>query len=355
MRDDVTIPSPPWVERPGLELDLSQPVSQFAARLPPEALAAGRLLLDAILPTIPRAARLVADWVRLRTAWRFQREAVGIARLIGVNWRDIVLANVCYDLLLATLGCSTVVLPTPSGPVLARNMDWWPEEALARTSYLIRCSRAGTFHFAHAGFPGCLGVVTGLSARGFAVALNAVICTEGRRWLGYPVLLHLRRVMEDARDFDHALRMLSRQRLAAPALFTLAGSRNEQRVVIERTPRRHALRWPHGDEPLLATNDYRLLTDAQGHSPADELLRTACPRYERLGLLMAKHRSEQEVTDPALLYALSDPGVIQEITAQHVIMRPRTGEMHLFVPRYLLGEGASGFDLNSAARPTSGG
>jgi hypothetical protein len=153
------------------------------------------------------------------------------------------------------------------------------------------------------------------------------------------VLLHLRRVLEDAADFDDALRMLSRQRLAAPALFTLAGSRNEQRVVIERTPRRHALRWPNGDEPLLTTNDYRLMTDAQGRDPGDVLLRTACPRYERLGLLVAKHRPEQEVTDAALLYALSDVGVIQDITAQHVIMRPRTGEMRLFVPRHLLGHG----------------
>jgi len=331
MNDGATVPATPWAERPTLDFDLSRPVSQLAATL-----------LGAILPSIPRRARMVADWARLRTAWRFQREVSGVARLIGASWRDIVLANVSYDLLLGTMGCSTVVLPTPSGPVVARNMDWWPEDLLAQASYLIRCSRACTFHFAHAGFPGSIGSVTGLSARGFAVVLNAVVCAEGRRWLGYPVLLHLRRVLEDAADFDDALRMLSRQRLAAPALFTLAGSRNEQRVVIERTPSRYALRRPAGDEPLLTTNDYRLLTAAQSHDPADALLRTACPRYERLGLLLAKHRPDQEVTDEALLYALSDAGVIQDITAQHVVMRPRAGEARLFVPRRLLGDEASG-------------
>jgi hypothetical protein len=340
MTNGATVPAPPWAERPALDFDLSRPVTQLAATLPPGALDAGCRLLGAILPSIPRQGRVVADWARLRTAWRFQREAAGVARLIGTSWRDILLANVSYDLLLGTVGCSTVVLPTPSGPVVARNLDWWPEDLLAQASYLIRCSRAGTFHFAHAGFPGCVGVVTGVSARGFAVVLNAVVCSEGRRWLGYPVLLHLRRVLEDAVDFDDALRMLSRQRLAAPALFTLAGSRNEQRVVIERTPSRFALRWPAGDAPLLTTNDYRLLTDAQGHDAADVLLRTACPRYERLGLLLAKHRPDQEVTDEALLYALSDPDVIQFITAQHVVMRPRSGEVRLFVPRRLLAAGA---------------
>jgi hypothetical protein len=340
MKEDATVPAPPWAERPTLEFDLSRPVSQLAATVPPAALEEGRRLLGAILPSIPRRARLVADWARLRTAWRFQREAAGVARLIGASWRDIVLANVSYDLLMATMACSTVVLPTPSGPVVARNMDWWPEDLLAQASYVIRCSRAGTFRFAQAGFPGSIGVVTGLSARGFAVVLNAVTCVEGRRWLGYPVLLHLRRVLEDAADFDDALRRLSRQRLAAPALFTLVGKHNKERVVIERTPRYYALRWPNGDEPLLTTNDYRLLTQAQGHNPGDVLLRTACPRYERLSLLVAKHRPDQEIADAALLYALSDSGVIQEITAQHVIMRPRTGEMRMFVPRRLLAQSA---------------
>src|SRR5262249_4755331 len=83
---------------------------------------------------------------------------------------------------------------------------------------------------------------------------------------------------------------------------------------------------------LLTTNDYRLLTDAQGQDPGDMLLRTACPRYDRLSQLVANHRPQEEVADEALLYALSDPGVIQEITAQHVIMRPRAGVMRLFVP-----------------------
>ncbi|HEX5270655.1 MAG TPA: C45 family peptidase [Gemmataceae bacterium] len=338
MKDDATVPAPPWAERPTLDFDLSRPITQLAATLPPGALESGRRLLGAILAEIPPRARVVADWARLRTAWRFQREASGVARLIGANWREVILANLCYDLLLGTMGCSTVVLPTPSGPVVARNMDWWPEDLLARASYLIRCSRAGSFRFAQAGFPGCVGAVTGLSARGFAVVLNAVVSSEGRRWRGYPVLLHVRRVLEDASDFDDALRMLSRQRLAAPALFTLAGTRNDQRVVIERTPSRHALRRPNGDEPLLTTNDYRLLTNAQGHDPADVLLRTACPRYERLGQLMAKHTPDQEVADGALLYALSDEGVIQQITAQHVIMRPRSGEVRLFVPRRLLAD-----------------
>jgi hypothetical protein len=214
-------------------------------------------------------------------------------------------------------------------------MDWWPEDVLAQCSYLIRFSRGGTFQFANAGWPGAIGVVTGLSARGFAVVLNAVLSPEGMSKTGYPVLLHLRRVLEDAASFEAALRMLAEQRLAAPALFTLVGSRNEERVVVERTPTRHALRWAERDAPLVATNDYRQLA-APSAGTGMEIYETTCHRYEALTRFFACHRPDREVEDAALLYVLSDPDVIQGITAQHIILRPRQGTVRLFVPRRLL-------------------
>ncbi len=322
----------PWVERPTLEIDLADPPHRRYAGIPREAFDLGRELLMSMKRVTPPIARFLAYWVRVRTWSRFHPEVVSLAREGKHDWRDVMLANVAYDLILATFGCSTVALPTPSGPVVARNMDFWPEDMLARASYLVRVLRHGRFSFASAGWPGAVGVVTGLSARGFAVVLNAVISPEKFRRTGYPVLLHLRRVLEDARDFEHALHMLSRQKLTAAALFTLVGSRNEERVVIERTPTRHALRWPDGERPLIATNDYRLLYRPETHSGA-EIYETTCNRYDALCRFFADHRAEQEVDDAALLYILSDPEVIQDITAQHIIMRPRQASVRLLVPR----------------------
>jgi hypothetical protein len=327
----------PWVERPTIEIDLARPVARRYADVPPDARAAGRRILAAVLREAPPSARYLAYGVRLRTGGRFQEEASALARLNGADWRDVLLANVSYDLVLAYFGCSTVALPTPSGPVVARNMDWWPEDVLAQCSYLIRCSHGGAFQFANAGWPGAIGVVTGLSARGFAVVLNAVLSPEGLCKTGYPVLLHLRRVLEDAASFETALKMLAEQRLAAPALFTLVGSRNEERVVVERTPTRHALRWAEADAPLVATNDYRqLAAPVAGGGGAAEIYQTTCGRYEALTRFFARHRPDREVEDTALLYVLSDPEVIQGITAQHILLRPRQGTVRLFVPRRLL-------------------
>jgi hypothetical protein len=325
----------PWLERPTIDIDLSLAGAARFAHVPAGAIDQGKRLLQAVLQEVPAAARFLADWVRLRTANRFQAEAVTLAHHVGASWRDVVLANVSYDLVLASLGCSTVALPTPRGPVLARNMDWWPENLLAQASYLVRCLDGGHLRFVNAGWPGAIGVVTGLSVRGFAVALNAVMGKEGVRKTGYPVLLHLRRVIEDAPDFQEALQMLSHQTLAAPALFTLVGSRNEDRVVIERTPTRHALRWPDAGAALVTTNDYRLLERPETHD-ALEIYQTTCSRYEALCTFFADHHPDHDVEDTHLLYVLSDEAVIQSITCQHVIMRPASGEARLFVPRRLV-------------------
>jgi hypothetical protein len=214
-------------------------------------------------------------------------------------------------------------------------MDWWPEDVLARCSCILRFERNGSLEFCNAGWPGAVGMVTGLSGRGFAVALNAVVGPENVNRFGYPVLLHLRRVVEDAADFDDGLRRLSSQTLAAPALFTLVGVENHQRAVIERSPRKSAVRWGEPDKPLIATNDYRLLFATETHD-LGEIYETTCNRFDALCSFFSRVDSRQEIHDEQLLYTLTDESVIQGITAQHVIIRPRTQSVRLFVPRRLL-------------------
>ncbi len=310
----------PWLERPTLDIDLAKPAS--ALSIPAPALEAARALLRTVKGEIPPAAHVFAQLVRLRTFNRFHREFIVMARLAEVDWHDLVLANLSYDLLLAQIGCSTMALPTADGPVLARNMDWWPEDLLARASYLLRYRRNGKLLFANAGWPGAVGAVSGMSARGFAVALNAVSSPEKWSRLGYPVLLHLRRVLEDAQDFDAAVDMLAQQRLTAPALFTIVGRENSQRVVVERTPTRHALRRVAVHEPLFATNHYRLLGKPEITS-SNEFFQSTCQRYEALRRFFAGWSPLRTISDAELLYVLTDSDVIQGITAQHIVMRPR--------------------------------
>ena len=65
---------------------------------------------------------------------------------------------------------------------------------------------------------------------------------------------------------------------------------------------------------------------------------TTCARFEAATRFCAALDPAGRTHDDALLYMLSDPSVIQGITAQHIVMRPAVKEMGVYVPRRLLTE-----------------
>lgn len=210
-------------------------------------------------------------------------------------------------------GCSTAALVTDDGPAICRNMDWIPTDLIAGASCVVP-----TDHGHNAGFAGSVGVVTGLSSRGFGVALNAVSCGWANPE-GYPVLLFLRRLLDHASGFEEALQLASETPLMSSCLITLAGPRNDQRAVVERTPSRTAVRRAQGDEPLVVTNHYRQLA-----APS------SCERYHCL--LHGTARLSSRPTTGELLACITREPILTGITAQHVIMQPFTGTLRLFAP-----------------------
>lgn len=323
--------APHWRPALMIDVDFDRPLAQRFAHVPAEITAAGRGVLQALTNFIPESVRGVAHLIENLTKHRFAEEARAFADHAGVDWRDILLVNCSYELVLASYGCSTIALATADGPVLARNLDWLPPEPLIRCSCLSRVFRGPRLAFATASWPGTIGVLTGLSGNGFAVAMNAVIGPDKFSWSGWPVILHVRRVVEDAPDFDGAVQMLTEQRLTAACVFVVVGSENEQRVVIERTATRAAQRWPQGDEALIATNDFRALFPPATHAGL-EIYETTCQRFDALTATFAGWTRLRRIGDEELLRILSTPPVVQKLTVQHVLMRPASGEMKLFLP-----------------------
>jgi hypothetical protein len=282
--------------------------------------AARALLADAIRLPLDPMLREVAEVVQARYPQHATQLHEG-ARDLGVDPVVLTLGQLSYDLVLSQYACSTMALATPDGPVVARNMDWMPADLIARASCVVP-----TEHGLSAGFVGGVGVVTGLSRRGFAVVLNAVV-DSGPDLDGYPVLLFLRHLLDEARDFDDALRQATTTRLTSPALITLAGIHNDQRAVVERTPTRAEVRRPEGDGPLFTTNHYRLL------ARPDEY----CDRFPCLMRWTRELPARPGIEE--LLALLRREPVFNEITAQHVILHPASGMLRMWVPSALLAGG----------------
>lgn len=279
---------------------------------PPHLVARSQQLLRATLGMMTELGPGSAAGKRAFAKYPVHAErATRAAAEVGVDPVELLAANLCYDVLMGAgaMGCSTLALAGPNGPVLARNMDWFPAEKVAKASCLVT-EGYGT----NAGFVGMIGSVTGLSRRGFCVCLNAVFGSSDPA--GYPVLLFLRHVLDTATDFSHALEMVRGERLMTCGIVTLVGTHNGERAVVERAPTRALVRAATDDSPLAATNHFRALAQ-----PGE------CPRYDHL----KRHAGRAPALD-----VLTHPSVLQSITAQHVVMCPATGTAEMHVPSHLL-------------------
>lgn len=180
--------------------------------------------------------------------------------------------------------------------------------------------------FTTAGWPGFIGVLSGFAEGRFAVTLNAVLSTEPVQ-LATPVVLLLRRVLEEAPTFDDALALFTETSLPCDCLLLLTGTRSGELVVIERTPSRHALLYAKNGYVSM-TNGYQVLNVGIGSAPS-ELLATSCQRFERIEALIGNRRPESP--EDCFRY-LNDPQVRMNMTVQQMVFNAATGEHWIRLP-----------------------
>ncbi|WP_372371120.1 C45 family autoproteolytic acyltransferase/hydolase [Candidatus Uabimicrobium sp. HlEnr_7] len=327
------ITNTPWIQAPEINIDIDKSFNETLTKYGEELQTAIDDLLSSVSAEILNLAPNIlylAHIVNLRTSGRFFREAKAVAQVSGGDWRVIMMMGMAYELM--ALACSTTAIATDIGPVLARNMDFWPERELARNTFKITKRKNGEFINSCAGWPGALGVVTGLSGKGFAFALNAVWSSERLRKTGYPVLLFLRKVLDNANSYEEAVKMLTKQKLMSACLITLVGKKNEERIVIERTPSKAYYRKPKGDEALITTNHYCSNIDAKEN--ANVLAQTSCKRFDTMSCYCA-FPEYKNPSDELILSILNDQDIMQGITVQHIIARPAEQKMFVGIPKRL--------------------
>lgn len=221
-------------------------------------------LLDEAGGHIPQTFLRVADaiswkWLKRRDD-PYLSEIERIAELI--KRPSAYYLNISYE-----WGCTTNACPSPDGRSarLMRVLDW-PDQGLGRHIIAARVE-AGVGRFVTLTWPGYTGVLQGLAPGRFAAALNQApmdsptglfpadwLVNRVRVW-GSPHVTPahlLRRVFEEANDFDEARRMLSETPIALPVIYTLTGPDPHQSCVIERKTDEANVT----DGPVSAANDW---------------------------------------------------------------------------------------------------
>lgn len=289
-----------------------------------------RHMNEEVLGTLKR------DWL-LRTAWkldaeapeRFRQEMKGVAEGAGVRYADILLINT-FDDLKHVSGCSSAVAPGGSDRPLrhARNLDY-PVPYLARHKVVFDLDLPGG-RLRTIGFPGFIGVLTGMSDRG--LGLSSHTSKSHRNAVGEPSGLVYRRMLEEARDLDGAQRILAAARRTLGNNLALSDARRQEARALEFDAKGLAARPAEGDR-LFVTNHFQSPglqrhQDAAWYRPGSgSSARVAC---------LARSLPPGDLTPEAFLAALSErgPGSAWRTPANNgtvlsVLMEPATG--HLWV------------------------
>ncbi|MEE9382204.1 MAG: C45 family peptidase [Nannocystaceae bacterium] len=147
----------------------------------------------------------------------------------------------------------------------------------------------GKYPFASVGWPGLVGVVTGINARGIVAAINPAR-TDDPEESGVPWPLVLRQVLEEADTLDQAIQIIRHVPLRTAGIVLLGDGPARRAVVMEASPRadgsRRLLRG-EDDSVVWATNHLlreQFDRDAQNHRI--KISTASGIRYERLGELL---------------------------------------------------------------------
>jgi isopenicillin-N N-acyltransferase-like protein len=202
-------------------------------------------------------------------------EAIALAHASHIDERETMLGQSFLDMAQLS-GCSTVALSaeaSPDGvPRFGRNLDFWSLNVADKysTLFIVR-GDGGRYAYASVGWPGMIGVLSGMNEHGLCLA-NMEVPRQTRLPTAMPYPLLYRTVLERCRTVDEAIHLLqTTPRQTANNLMLMDGAGD--RAVAEITPEAVHVRRAKGSAALLSTNHQR---DQDADTPGK------CDRYDYL-------------------------------------------------------------------------
>ncbi|MBI4492254.1 MAG: hypothetical protein HY690_05620 [Chloroflexi bacterium] len=292
--------------------------------------------------------RVLAACMEQHTPRSFLDEVRGVADGAGIPYGDVLLMT-CFDDVIhnlqfavpvGRLACSAVAVQgrrAPGGGVLlARNLDYYPEadwwgvgaliNRILRETVTLFVVRPTHGHaFVSIGWPGFVGVVTGLNDAGLAVAcLTSTVPTETAD--GVPAPLIYRRMLEEAETLAECEAILRATRRTIGNNVLVVSARDNAACVFEFTPRLVAPRKPL-DDLLAVTNHFQ--HPATATEQAGWRLPNSIIRLERLQVLCASGSVDPLGAQRILSDAVADgdctcicnPGTIYSVVVDPHAMR----------------------------------
>lgn len=252
------------------------------------------------------------------------KELSGISKFTEFSVDNLLIANLYYDALKLVFGCTAFSVNTEYGNLHARNLDWWSDNnSLKDYSKIFDFEKDGQIVFSSVGWPGFIGVFSGLKPQEYAITLNAVLSHESPI-MAAPITFKIREVLESNKNFNEAIDTLSKDEIVSDCLLMVTGKNKNERVVIERTPEQYSIRTPDEQDALVVTNNYLKLTN--NTIEGDILQESSCGRFDGAKNLLSQ-QTPTSVDDCFII--LNDEMIKMNITMQQMVFNINKGTIDL--------------------------
>jgi isopenicillin-N N-acyltransferase like protein len=247
-----------------------------------------------------------------------QAELAALAQSTQIDEQETMLGQ-CFLDLSAMSACSTITLPASASldhvARFGRNLDFASLDVADKyTTVFIYHPNDGRYAFASIGWPGMMGVLSGMNEYGLCLA-NMEVTRSPRLPQAMPYTMLYRTVLEQCKTVDEAVTFLKKTRIQTANNLMLMDATG-CRAVAELTPDSVHVRYGLPDAPLISTNHQR---DQDQDTPGrcwryDYLHQTATDEFGQLG-------------QPAVEDLLAHVG--SHATLQSMIFEPANRVMYL--------------------------
>jgi hypothetical protein len=279
-----------------------------------------RLFIESGMEFFYPLAAQAGRTLMLNAPKRYQREVDAAAKQGKLDPETLAVGNTLLEL--RRIGCSTLIVEprkSSTGKMLfGRNFDFPAFGVLDRFSVVSVVKPTGKHAFVSIGYPGMMGVISGMNDAGLCVATldvyDSADASSHFDVMGVPMTLTFRQILEECTTVAEAEALLKRTRATTQA--NLAVCDQEHAVIFEITPKQVARR-DAAQGVLPCTNHFRM----PGLNINDE-----CWRYDRLQT--AGQKSTLGIADIQAALHSANQG---EMTLQTMVFEPTELVLHLAV------------------------
>ena len=258
------------------------------------------------------------------------------------------------------VGCSSFATwgtqSADSSLLIGRNFDFYVGDAFAENKLVTFCAPSKGYKFASIGWPGMIGVLSGMNETGLTVTINAAKSAMPIS-SATPISILTREILQYASTIDEAFAIAQKRKTFVSESILIGSAKDGRAAIIEKSPEKTVLFNGKEKDRIICTNHYQSDAFAKDERNMENIRTSDSPyRYARLEELISENQPMNPVKAASILrnrkgrqnadLGLANEMAINQFIAHHsVIFQPEKQLMWVSTSPWQCGKYVA-YDLN---------